>query len=89
MDYGHLVDIGRKLVDAKVSTPLTERGALGVEGRHPVAPCLARPWRWGRRCGLLPAALKGQGSAAPGGGRNLRRPMRASVLLLAGCANPP
>ena len=38
VQYGHLVDIGRKIVDEKVSRPPGEKSAaLGVEGRLAVA----------------------------------------------------
>ena len=67
VDYGHLIDIGRKLVDAKVPRPMTERAVRWALKEGIPSPCLARPWRWGRRCDPHARSLEGQGSTAPGG----------------------
>ena len=88
--YGHLVDIGRKLVDERVERPLGERllrGALrgGLTRRWLFDPAmragqLARP--------LLPATLKAKVPARRAPGRRPERVHARRVLLLDGCVQP-
>ena len=91
VQYGHLVEIGRKVVESKVERPLIERmthTALKVGLTSPLfAPAmklgqLVRP--------LLPAALKNK-VPAPGGARAHQWPTREharKVLILLGCVQP-
>ena len=91
VQYGHLVDIGRKVVESKVERPLMERltrTALKVGLTSPLfGPAMklgqiARP--------LLPAALKSK-VPAPGGARAHQWPTREharKVLILLGCVQP-
>ena len=91
VQYGHLVDIGRKVVEAKVERPLMERltrTALKVGLTSPLfGPAmklgqLVRP--------LLPATLKNKVPAS-GGARAHQWPTRQhprKVLILLGCVQP-
>jgi glycolate oxidase iron-sulfur subunit len=91
VQYGHLVDIGRKVVDSKVERPLMQRltrTALKVGLTSPLfGPAMklgqiARP--------LLPAALKSK-VPAPSGARAHQWPTREharKVLILLGCVQP-
>ncbi|MDO8767498.1 MAG: glycolate oxidase subunit GlcF [Burkholderiaceae bacterium] len=89
VDYGHLVDIGRKIVDAKVARPATEkalRWALKEGLNSPLfAPAmklgqLVRPW--------LPASLKNKVPAKQAVGAIPSREHARKVLLLEGCVQP-
>ncbi|APW41294.1 glycolate oxidase subunit GlcF [Rhodoferax saidenbachensis] len=89
VDYGHLVDIGRKLVDAKVQRPASEnvvRWALkeGLTSKL-FAPAmqlgqLVRP--------LLPQALKNKVPARQDAGTWPTRSHARKVLMLGGCVQP-
>ena len=89
VDYGHLLDIGRKLVDAQVPRPLGERAlrwALKEGLPSPLfAPALklgqlVRPW--------LPAALQNKVPAPLDAGAWPTRTHPRQVLMLAGCVQP-
>ena len=89
VDYGHLLDIGRKLVDAKVARPLLEqtvRWALKEGIPSPLfKPALAmgqlvRP--------LLPASIKVKVPPRQDAGSWPTRTHVRKVLMLAGCAQP-
>jgi len=89
VDYGHLVDIGRKLVDAKVPRPATEsalRWALKEGLPSPLfGPAMAlgqlvRP--------LLPASLKNKVPARQDAGLWPRQTHARKMLMLAGCVQP-
>jgi len=89
VDYGHLVDIGRKLVDAKVPRPASEnivRWALKEGLPSPLfGPAMAlgqlvRP--------LMPAALKNKIPAKQNAGKWPRTTRSRKVLMLAGCVQP-
>ena len=89
VEYGHLVDIGRKLVDAQVPRPASEnalRWALKEGLNSPVfAPAMAlgqlvRP--------LLPASLKNKVPAKQATGKWPTRTHARKVLLLKGCVQP-
>ncbi len=89
VDYGHLVDIGRKLVDAKVPRPASEklvRWALKEGLPSPLfAPAMAigqmlRP--------LLPAALRAKVPQRQAAGNWPTRSHARSMLMLAGCVQP-
>jgi glycolate oxidase iron-sulfur subunit len=89
VDYGHLIDIGRKLVDAKVARPMGEsvvRWALKEGLPSPLfGPAMAmgqlvRP--------LLPESLKNKVPPRQDAGSWPKRQHARKVLMLAGCAQP-
>jgi glycolate oxidase iron-sulfur subunit len=89
VDYGHLVDIGRKLVDAKVARPAGEQ-ALRWALKEGLTSALFGPaMQVGQQVrGLLPEALRKKVPA-----RQTTRPWPTrqharKVLLLAGCVQP-
>jgi glycolate oxidase iron-sulfur subunit len=88
--YGHLVDVGRKLVERQVSRPLAERLLRAVlrEG-------LTRRWLFdpAMKLGqalrpLLPASLRSKVPEARDPGPWPRRVHPRKVLMLAGCVQP-
>ncbi len=89
VQYGHLLDIGRKIVDAKVPRPASEkmlRWALKEGLPSPLfAPAMAlgqlvRP--------LLPGALKAKVPARQNPGLTPSRVHPRKVLVLEGCVQP-
>jgi glycolate oxidase iron-sulfur subunit len=89
VQYGRLVDIGRKVVDEQVPRPLgarVMRTALKVGLTSPLfGPAmklgqLARP--------LLPGSLKNKVPAPQQAGEAPRRPHPRRMLMLAGCVQP-
>jgi len=91
VQYGHLVDIGRKLVEAKVERPLQERLTRGILKAGLTSPLFAPAMKLGQWMRpLLPAALKHK-VPARGGARAHQWPTRThprKVLLLLGCVQP-
>ncbi len=91
VQYGHLVDIGRAVVDRKVPRPLAERGVRWLLKEGLTSPLFAPAMKLGQRVRpLLPAALKPK-VPARAGTRAHAWPKRAharKVLLLAGCVQP-
>jgi glycolate oxidase iron-sulfur subunit len=91
VQYGHLVDIGRKVVESKVERPLLERltrTALKVGLTSPLFGPAMKAGQWLRP--LLPASLKDK-VPAPGGARAHQWPTRAharKMLMLLGCVQP-
>ena len=88
--YGHLVDIGRKLVDQQVKRPLSQR-VLRIALREG----LTRRWLFdpAMRIGslvrpVLPAKLKDKVPAAQPAGQWPRRTHSRRVILLNGCVQP-
>jgi glycolate oxidase iron-sulfur subunit len=89
VDYGHLVDIGRKLVDAKVPRPLGEkavRWALKEGLPSPLFGPAMKLGRWVRP--LLPAALQNKVPAMQTAGVWPAREHARRMLMLAGCVQP-
>ena len=89
VDYGHLVDIGRKLVDAKVERPATEkalRWALKEGLPSPLFAPAMKLGQWVRP--VLPAALKAKVPARQDSGIWQTRSHARKVLMLAGCVQP-
>jgi glycolate oxidase iron-sulfur subunit len=91
VEYGHLVDIGRKIVDARVERPAAERTVRWLLKEGLTSPLFAPALRVGQALRpLLPAVLKSKmpvhaGERAPAG------PTRAhqrQVLMLQGCVQP-
>jgi glycolate oxidase iron-sulfur subunit len=87
--YGHLVDIGRQLVDEKVSRPSGERTLrwLLKEGLNSVA--FGPAMRLGQAVrGILPAKLRAKVPQARDAGVWPVREHSHKVLLLEGCVQP-
>jgi glycolate oxidase iron-sulfur subunit len=91
VQYGHLVDIGRKVVEAKVERPLVERATRWLLKEGLTSPLFGPAMKVGQTLRpLLPEALKGK-VPAPGGARANQWPQRAhtrKVLMLMGCVQP-
>ena len=91
VQYGALVDIGRKVVDAKVQRPLLERLTRGLLRQGLTSPLFAPAMKLGQWVRpLLPTPLKHKVPAA-GGARAHRWPVRQhprKVLMLLGCVQP-
>jgi glycolate oxidase iron-sulfur subunit len=89
VDYGHLVDIGRKLVDAKVPRPATETALRWALKEGLPSPLFAPAMRMGQLVRpLLPAALKGKVPQRLPSGAVPSRSHARKVLMLAGCVQP-
>jgi len=98
VDYGHLVDIGRQIVDARVERPAADRARRWALKEGITSALFAPLLRLGTRLRpLLPAALRRKlPDAASPVTREARRraalwPTRAhgrKVFLLAGCVQP-
>jgi glycolate oxidase iron-sulfur subunit len=89
VDYGHLVDIGRKLVDAKVPRPFGEkavRWALKEGLPSPLFGPAMKLGQWVRP--LLPAALQNKVPAVQSAGTWPAREHARRMLMLAGCVQP-
>ena len=89
VQYGHLVDIGRKLVDAKVERPMGEKALRWALKEGLPSPLFAPAMAVGQAVrGLLPAALKNK---VPAKQVTKPWPTRAharKVLMLSGCVQP-
>jgi glycolate oxidase iron-sulfur subunit len=91
VQYGNLVEIGRKVVDAKVERPRSERlmrAALKDGLTSPMFAPAMKLGQWFRP--LVPAKLQGKVPARPGA-RAHRWPTRThprKVLMLMGCVQP-
>ena len=89
VNYGQLVDIGRKLVDAKVARPMLEktiRWALKEGLTSPLfAPAMAMG-QWVRP--LLPESLKNKVPAKQVIGQIPTQTHQRKVLMLEGCVQP-
>jgi glycolate oxidase iron-sulfur subunit len=93
VQYGHLVDIGRKLVDAKVERPVGERMLRWALKEGLPSPLFATAMKLGQAVrGVLPAGLKAKVPAPQVAHRNgVMWPTQTharKVLMLAGCVQP-
>ncbi|MEI6761296.1 MAG: glycolate oxidase subunit GlcF [Betaproteobacteria bacterium] len=89
VDYGHLVDIGRKIVDAKVPRPAPERALRWALKEGLPSPLFGPAMKLGQLVRpLLPAALKAKVPAPQASGIWPSRSHPRKVLLLAGCVQP-
>ena len=89
VDYGHLVDIGRKMVDAKVPRPAKEkvlRWALKEGLSSPLFAPAMRVGQWLRP--MLPRALQNKVPRLQSAGVWPHRLHARKMLLLAGCVQP-
>jgi glycolate oxidase iron-sulfur subunit len=93
VQYGHLVDIGRKLVDAQVPRPTGERLLRWALKEGLPSPVFAPAMKLGQAVrGLLPAKLKAKVPAPQTAARNgvvwPTQTHARQVLMLAGCVQP-
>jgi glycolate oxidase iron-sulfur subunit len=98
VDYGHLVDIGRQIVDARVARPATEKATRWLLKEGVTSSLFAPLLRFGMRLRpWLPAALRRKlpddagASVRAVRARAARWPTRVharKVFLLAGCVQP-
>jgi len=91
VEYGHLVDIGRKIVDARVERPPAERAVRWVLKEGLTSPLFAPAMRIGRVLRpVLPAALKNKVPSRNEAGPRAApsREHQRKVLMLQGCVQP-
>ena len=89
VQYGHLVDIGRKIVDEKVPRPLGEKALRWALKEGLPSPLFAPAMKAGQMVrGLLPEALKAKVPAPQDAGAWPTREHARKVLMLAGCVQP-
>jgi glycolate oxidase iron-sulfur subunit len=91
VEYGHLVDIGRKLVEERVERPAGEKAIRWLLREGLTSPLFAPAMKMGQWVRpLLPGSLKNK-VPAPAGARAKRWPTREhprKVLMLLGCVQP-
>jgi glycolate oxidase iron-sulfur subunit len=95
VDYGHLVEIGRRVVEAKVERPRGEQAVRWLLKEGLTSPLFGPAMKMGQLVRpLLPAALKAKvpapatGAAATRAHRWPTREHPRKVLMLLGCVQP-
>jgi len=89
VQYGHLVDIGRKLVDEKVPRPAAEQTVRWALKEGLSSPLFAPAMKLGQSLrALLPSSLKAKVPEARSAGAWPTRQHDRRVLMLAGCVQP-
>ena len=89
VDYGHLVDIGRKLVDAKVPRPASEQALRWALKEGLTSPLFSPAMKVGQLVrGLMPASLRNKVPEKQNAGVIPTRTHLRKVLLLKGCVQP-
>ena len=89
VQYGHLVDIGRKLVDEKVPRLATEQAVRWALKEGLNSPLFAPAMKLGQTVrGLLPSGIKAKVPASQDPGRWPAQNHARKVLMLAGCVQP-
>jgi glycolate oxidase iron-sulfur subunit len=89
VQYGHLVDIGRKIVEAQVERPASEKLLRGALAHGLNSPLFAPAMKLGQSVrGLLPRTLRDKVPAAQTAGAWPRATHARRVLMLAGCVQP-
>ncbi|NBT92744.1 MAG: glycolate oxidase iron-sulfur subunit [Betaproteobacteria bacterium] len=89
VEYGHLIDIGRKLVDAKVQRPAGEEALRWALKEGLTSPLFAPAMKLGQAVrGFLPEVLKAKVPQARSAGAWPTRSHARKVLMLAGCVQP-
>ena len=89
VDYGHLIDIGRKLVDAVVERPLSERALRWALKEGLPSPLFAPAMKLGQIARpLLPTKLQNKVPQVPAVRPWPKRSHPRKVLMLAGCVQP-
>ena len=89
VDYGHLIDIGRKLVDERVPRPARETALRWALKEGLPSPLFAPVMKVGQALrGLLPAALQAKVPARQAASSWPTRRHARKMLMLAGCVQP-
>ncbi|MGP1692523.1 MAG: glycolate oxidase subunit GlcF, partial [Giesbergeria sp.] len=89
VEYGKLVDIGRKIVDDKVARPAIERGVRWALKEGLPSPLFSPAMKMGQAVrGLLPETLRAKVPPRENPGLWPTREHARKVLLLAGCVQP-
>ena len=89
VQYGHLVDIGRKLVDERVPRPASEKALRWALKEGLPSPLFAPAMAVGQAVrGLLPAALKNKVPARQSAGVWPTQKHARKMLMLQGCVQP-
>lgn len=89
VEYGRLVDIGRDLVEQRVTRPLSERLMRSALKTGLSSPAFAPAMRLGQAVrGMLPSALKAKVPAYRDPGQVPSRTHSRRVFLLRGCVQP-
>ncbi|MFC5520310.1 glycolate oxidase subunit GlcF [Polaromonas jejuensis] len=89
VQYGHLVDIGRKLVDERVPRPAGENAVRWALKEGLPSPLFAPAMKLGQAVrGLLPAALQAKVPARQPAGVWPARSHARKMLMLEGCVQP-
>ena len=89
VQYGHLIDIGRKLVDERVPRPAGERAVRWALKEGLPSPLFAPAMKIGQAVrGLLPASLQAKVPLRQAAGEWPTREHARTMLMLAGCVQP-
>ena len=89
VEYGHLVDIGRKLVDERVPRPAGEAALRWALKEGLPSPLFAPAMKAGQAVrGLLPKSLKAKVPPRQAAGVWPKRTHARKVLMLEGCVQP-
>jgi glycolate oxidase iron-sulfur subunit len=89
VDYGHLVDIGRKLVDERVPRPAGEKALRWALKEGLPSPLFAPAMKLGQAVrGLLPDVMKNKVPARQSAGSWPARSHSRKMLMLEGCVQP-
>ncbi len=89
VDYGHLIDIGRKLVDAKVPRPMGESALRWALKEGLPSPLFGPAMKLGQLVRpLMPTALKNKVPPKQDAGVWPTRTHTRRILMLAGCVQP-
>ena len=89
VEYGHLLDIGRKVVDAKVPRPVTENAVRWLLKEALPSPLFAPAMKLGQAMrGTLPETLKAKVPARRAAGNWPTATHARRMLLLTGCVQP-
>jgi glycolate oxidase iron-sulfur subunit len=89
VQYGRLVDIGRKLVDDRVERPLSQRVMRGALKAGLTSPLFGPAMKMGQLVRpLLPAGLKAKVPAPQDAGTFPSRAHARRMILLEGCVQP-
>ena len=89
VQYGQLIDIGRKLVDERVPRPAGEKALRWALKEGLPSPLFAPAMKLGQAVrGLLPDALKNKVPARQDAGVWPTRSHARKILMLAGCVQP-